>query len=244
MLRTQIVLGINDKDLQSKLLREDLPLSKIVNYCQAVEQAEMHRSVVKKENPSLDQIRRDQQIKSKGPNQAKKNNSRYKRQEYISKNQVNFNDDIGKGSDRNVKMFNCNKCAKSHGINECPEMLRKNCKHCGKPNHFAVKCRSKVNKGQLNEVQINNSNGEEKEVTYLSFNSMESEKHSSWTDTVVIDNKNELEIKLDIGAQLNVMSLKEFKKLNKNLESSSVVIKSFGDFKIKSLGKVKVKLKN
>lgn len=48
-LGTQVVLGINDKDLQSKLLREDLPLTKIVKYCQAVEQAELHRRVVQKE---------------------------------------------------------------------------------------------------------------------------------------------------------------------------------------------------
>jgi len=67
----------------------------------------------------------------------------------------------------------------------------------------------------LNEVQINNrnenSNDEEKEVTYLSLNSIESEKHRNWTDTVAIDNKKELKIKLDTGAELNVMSLKELK---------------------------------
>jgi len=40
------------------------------------------------------------------------------------------------------------------------------------------------------------------------------------------------------------MPLKELKKLNKNLEKSSIVIKSFGGFKIESLGKVKVNLKN
>jgi len=36
-LRTQVVLGINDKDLQSKLLREDLPLLKVIKYCQVIE---------------------------------------------------------------------------------------------------------------------------------------------------------------------------------------------------------------
>ncbi|CAI6358966.1 unnamed protein product [Macrosiphum euphorbiae] len=52
LLCSQIVLGIHDKDLQTKLLREDLPLPKIIKYCQAVEQAEMHRRVVQKESPA------------------------------------------------------------------------------------------------------------------------------------------------------------------------------------------------
>lgn len=151
--------------------------------------------------------------------------------------QVNFNNNTNK----NEKMFSCNKCAESHGINEFPANV-KNCKNCGKPNHFAVKCRNRANKGQVNEVQINNKN-EEEDVTYLTLNCTESEKHRNWTDTVVIESEKELKIKLDTGAQLNVMSLKELKKLNKNLEKSSEVIKQFGSFKIESLGKVKVNLK-
>ncbi|CAI6351052.1 unnamed protein product [Macrosiphum euphorbiae] len=56
LLRTQIVLGVFDKELQSKLLRENLSLSKVVKYCQAVEQAELHRRLVQNEKPNLDQV--------------------------------------------------------------------------------------------------------------------------------------------------------------------------------------------
>jgi len=51
-------------------------------------------------------------------------------------------------------------------------------------------------------------------------------------------------IKLDTGAQLNFMPLNKIDKLNTKLEKSSVVIKSFGGFQIKSLGKIKVNIKN
>lgn len=39
------------------------------------------------------------------------------------------------------------------------------------------------------------------------------------------------------------MPVKGFKKLNKNVEKSSVIIKSFGEFKIESFGKVRVNIK-
>jgi len=44
LLRTQMVLGIRDKDLQPRLLREDLPLKKVVKYCQSTEQGEINRN--------------------------------------------------------------------------------------------------------------------------------------------------------------------------------------------------------
>lgn len=51
-------------------------------------------------------------------------------------------------------------------------------------------------------------------------------------------------IKLDTGAQLNVMPVQQFNKLNKSLKKSSVVIKAFGGFQIESLGKIKVCVRN
>jgi len=51
-------------------------------------------------------------------------------------------------------------------------------------------------------------------------------------------------IKLVTGAQLNVLPLNKIDKLNTKLEKGSVVIKSFGSFQIKSLGKIKVNIKN
>lgn len=41
LLRIQVVLGIKDKELQARLLREDLPLAKVIKYCHAIEQAEV-----------------------------------------------------------------------------------------------------------------------------------------------------------------------------------------------------------
>lgn len=102
----------------------------------------------------------------------------------------------------NDKIFNFNKFGKSYGFNECPA-YGKHYNNCGKHKHFAVKWGNIVDKGQLHEVQINTNKDEEKEVTYLTLNRIETEKHKNWIDTVLINDKKEFKIKLDIGAQLN-----------------------------------------
>lgn len=48
MLRTQLILGLRDLDLQSRLLREDLPLKKVLTYCQAVEEADKNVKILEK----------------------------------------------------------------------------------------------------------------------------------------------------------------------------------------------------
>jgi len=76
--------------------------------------------------------------------------------------------------------YSCNKCDKSHGINECI-VYSKTCNNCFKLNYFAVKCRQ-INKGQLHKIQCD----EEKELSYLTLNDIESETHMNWTDIVVL----------------------------------------------------------
>jgi len=63
------------------------------------------------------------------------------------------------------------------------------------------------------------------------------------TDIIIVGNK-EMLVKLDTGAQLNVMPYKYFKEMNNKLEETSVIIKSFGGFQIKYLGKVLKTVKN
>lgn len=50
LLRTQIVLGIRDKDLLAKLLCEDLDLNKVVWHYLATEQAEINRKLLVQES--------------------------------------------------------------------------------------------------------------------------------------------------------------------------------------------------
>ncbi|VVC26083.1 Hypothetical protein CINCED_3A000567 [Cinara cedri] len=53
LLRIQIVLGISNKDVQTSLLMEDLPLERVVNECRAAEQTESNRRVIREDNTKL-----------------------------------------------------------------------------------------------------------------------------------------------------------------------------------------------
>lgn len=67
---------------------------------------------------------------------------------------------------------------------------------------------------------------------------------NTWTDNVKINELN-VEIKLDTGAQLNVMPIEMYKKIKSaQLEKSEVVIKTFGGFTMKSQGKINVQIEN
>jgi len=100
---------------------------------------------------------------------------------------------------------------------------------CGYKNHFAVMCKNKVKNGK-NEAnkQINTVERESKIFEYLSLDRIEIDSMSNtWTDNVKINDIN-VEIKLDTGAQLNVMPIELYKKIK--LGKSAVKIKTFGGF--------------
>lgn len=64
LLRTQIVLGTNDKNLQSKLLSEDLGLEKVVRHCQVTEQSKINTNIIIQENENkIDFIEQRKQSK-------------------------------------------------------------------------------------------------------------------------------------------------------------------------------------
>lgn len=52
LLRTQVVIGLSNKELQ-ELLRENLELDKIVKPCQAMVQAELNRQLLQSDSKEL-----------------------------------------------------------------------------------------------------------------------------------------------------------------------------------------------
>lgn len=56
ILRTQIILGLYNKDLQEKLLRDDPTLEKTVECCQSAELAEKARKQLEKLPVEINQI--------------------------------------------------------------------------------------------------------------------------------------------------------------------------------------------
>jgi len=115
--------------------------------------------------------------------------------------------------------FNCYKCRKVHGINECPAYNRI-FNTCGIKNHFALMCKNKAkseNKKyeKRENNQVNTIEKENEMYEYLCLDEVEIGTSNTWTDNVKINELN-VEIKLDTGAQLNIMPIEMYKILNQH----------------------------
>jgi len=128
-------------------------LLKVIKYCQRVEQAEVNCRLVQKENLSVNQIGKSKNWHFKSKEASKTNHQKKAikqngKGKYSESNQDKSNSagykDQGVG-EYNQNIFNYFKCGNQHAINKCPA-FGKNCKLCGKLNHFAVKCKSKEKK--------------------------------------------------------------------------------------------------
>lgn len=253
MLKTQIILGIVDKDLQTKLLREDLNLEKVVKHCQVMEQSEINRKLIQEETKLIYNIEGDKQripyqYKGKGfkinKHELQQNNSDGKvgnvcKNECCKKsNKLNY-------KDKNVNYINdCTRCGKSHKINDCPA-FGKVCGNCGLKNHLKIKC-NKNNVKEQKQGLIDYLGIDDNLISIDALEVMCTENKSfdkSWIEKIKM-NGIETEIKLDTGAEINVMPVNIFHKFkNIKLDASNVTIKSFGGYITKSKGSVLIDIK-
>lgn len=126
MLRDRIVMGIQDKKLQRKLLENgELSLDEAINKCRASELSKEHAKVMQKdtENMQMDVLYKHE----KEPQREVKYNSK----SFANKNNYNS------------KFYHCLKCNRDHGPRQCPA-FGKVCSNCNKLNHFAAGCRNKA----------------------------------------------------------------------------------------------------
>lgn len=88
-------MGITDKELQTRLLREDPTLNNVIKYCQLVEQAEIHRRIVQEESSNeINVVEQNSYHKNTEHNQNKKKttNTDWKKKEgQLSRQKSNNN---------------------------------------------------------------------------------------------------------------------------------------------------------
>lgn len=126
-----------------------------------------------------------------------------------------------------VNSHECGKCGYKHEPRKCPA-FGKFCKNCNRKNHFAKKCKSK----KMHELQENDSDSE------IFLDSVETDKHvTDWQVNVKILQKN-VNVKLDTGAQCNVLPLHVYKQIsNKPLKRSKSRLVSYSGHKLDTVGK-------
>ncbi|XP_064458840.1 uncharacterized protein K02A2.6-like [Ornithodoros turicata] len=135
----------------------------------------------------------------------------------------------------------CSKCGYTHDKDACPAQ-GKECKSCGKLNHFASVCRSKGQRKkyrrkpkakQVLEV-------EREEDTYflqmLSVNNVASS--DLWSAEVTIENV-KLNCRVDTGANCSVISAGQLRKVtSKKTTKCNVTLNTFFGFKQKAAGRI------
>lgn len=102
----------------------------------------------------------------------------------------------------------CKRCDTTHEFWKCPA-FGKECRNCGKPNHFSVSCQSgsRTNK----EVAIVEKLKSDEELNQL-FGVNEISLQNQWLEIIKIENIN-VTFKVDMGSQVNLLPDKIFKML-------------------------------
>ncbi|XP_072937556.1 uncharacterized protein [Epargyreus clarus] len=145
--------------------------------------------------------------------------------------------------------FECYKCGKFHGINEC-QAYGKTCYKCGKLNHFKNMCA----KNNARKWKEDSRNVQEVETSMMSDNvdSLRIEqiqmknKREDWIHEVYIEEIGNIKFKLDSGADINVLPYHLYQKLNPRkirLKKNKQKVTTYGGFVIVPVGVISIKCK-
>lgn len=111
----------------------------------------------------------------------------------------------------------------------------KKCKKCDKLNHFAIDCKVKKIKELTEQINVESAS---KESSFCIDQVEIANINSRWFEMIQINESN-VKVKLDTGADVNVLPLNIYNKIKKSnvkLESTNMILESFGGNKIKPLG--------
>lgn len=116
--------------------------------------------------------------------------------------------------------YKCKRCGNSHKPKSCPA-YGKSCNNCGKINHFSTCCKAtKINK------KVHAVGEDEEEFVVDSVQTCGTEK-AEWIVPIEV-NKTIIPFKLDTGAQVNLISIKDYRTLTVKGKIHPVKVKVTG----------------
>ena len=187
ILRDRLVFGIRDAKARERLLREPkLSLDKTDEICRAAESMVVQLKLVEGSAGSLVNAVKEESASQQAAHKEGSNTRK------------------------------CWNCGRKHDFQKrelCPA-YGKTCNKCHKPNHFAIKCRSKATPKSVKVVE----ESEEICQTHVSGTPMD----DSQFVTVKLENGSFLRFQADTGAQCNVVPVHLYKKATKDFSLSKV----------------------
>lgn len=221
LMRDRIVLGINNKRLQEKLLEKDVDFERAVEMCRAAEISEGQTKVIQMNSGGAVAAAGNAVVGS----MVHQINTNKKESNY--KNKFNRNDKIT--AYRQNDSLQCKKCNRHHKPMQCPAFGKK-CIKCNQLNHFAVCCNQK-NVSCIETVDSDTDN----DIFYI--NMISDRKENKWVHSLKIE-ESFVEVKLDTGSDANVLSYKVFKEIKSQskIYPTSTVLEAYGGQKITPIG--------
>lgn len=138
----------------------------------------------------------------------------------ISKTQVkemNPTIEIDAVKKQQEKSFKCRRCQTTHGLRQCPAYGKK-CSKCGNLNHFAVSCRVRKIRTVSAKVQNNQLSSDSEDSIYCGcVKGTTVANKEDWVEEILIEKKH-IKCRIDSGADVSVMPIKVFKKLETSLQ--------------------------
>uniref|UniRef100_A0A8D8RX22 Peptidase A2 domain-containing protein n=1 Tax=Cacopsylla melanoneura TaxID=428564 RepID=A0A8D8RX22_9HEMI len=206
ILKSQIILGINCKTTQQRLLQiENSSLDKVINLCVSVEQTKLNV----------------QEIEGN-----------------VMKNTTEVQ--------VNVVQVQCVYCGYKHAKGKCSAYGKK-CNACNKMNHFSSVCKSRKSDSRKKVYEAQEKEEEETfQLSLIGVSEVMTSNDKNWYETILLDDTVETSIKIDTGAEANIIPRSVFDMLQavtqSQLEPTNVRLEMFGGFIIKPDGVINLKM--
>lgn len=193
LLRDRLIVGITNDDVREKLLADPaIDLEKTIHMCKASEQATQQLKEI---------TAKDAEAKLLDALATKT------KKKWPSK---------GKARTEEPQQRQCQYCGGTHRRKECPAYGKK-CITCNKMGHFAAVCRSRKQK----EVHTVEHDDTEEEMFVSEVKNMNS-YNEDWHEDITFAGGKTVKMKLDTGAQCNVLPASVANSLNLETRQSSV----------------------
>lgn len=223
LIKDKVVSGINNTQVKDRLLREEnLTLERCTQLCRAAELASQQIEVLKR-SEAVDAIQRKTYQRTRIT--AKKQNEEQQRRA-----------EGGETSNSTQTQYSvCSRCSYKHAPRSCPA-YGKQCNNCKKLNHFAKVCKSQRN---ISVVE----NEEEEEIFRLGNININGIVKNRWEEEVkCLETGKTLKLKLDTGAECNVMGKRDYAKLEvkRKLHKTDVKLTNYNGTEISVRGVIKL----
>jgi hypothetical protein len=237
LIRDRLVVGIGDAKLKEKLLKDpNLTLERAIELCKISEAAHIQMKV-------LTQGQGDGFGKPNSTGESNVNvvkNPSVSQKSKTAKTPASTNDSSSAqtpDSNKKGKKKICRRCGTFHKYRQCPAWGQ-TCKRCGGPNHFAEVCKSR----SVQVVGVDQSDSEEEESEFY-VNAINGEERCEWMAALTVNNCL-LTLKIDSGAQVNILNFKDYQGLSPKprILARKPKLKSYNDDPIEVMGTCRVQV--